>query len=475
MKKRELYNKVLLPGFSNKKLLLMLNWTITLTFLLVLKVSANSYSQNVKVDLNFQNVKFKKAFSILEQKGNIRLLYSEENLPVDKSITLSVKDTPVMDVLGMILKDTELGFRVLDNGLVVISPQNKEIKDIVVRGQVTDSKGETLPGVSIKLKGTTIGVTTDLDGRYTIDVPDNSSILVFTYIGYVTQEIAVNNRTSVNVKLEAANTALDEIVVVGYGTQRKENLTGAIATISADKLKNKVAVSYGEALVGQMAGVQVQQTNGAPGNEGLSIRVRGTGSITAGMSPLYVIDGYPMEGSAFSLVNPSDIESIQILKDASSTAIYGSRGSNGVIMVTTKKGSLGTPTITYNTYFGVQQVAKKIDMMNSQEYLEFFKDGHNQAWLDRAPMAGDPVHTITDPTSMRQKYSNSSFYIIPDIFNDPKNFADIDWQDQIFRNAMMQRHEMSVMGGVEKTRYSVSGSYTNQDGIEIKSDTNDTI
>ncbi|WP_411273923.1 SusC/RagA family TonB-linked outer membrane protein [Daejeonella sp.] len=345
-----------------------------------------------------------------------------------------------------------------------------DMAETPISGQVTDSKGETLPGVSIKVKGTTVGVTTDLNGKYTISVPDNSTILIFTYIGFTTQEVLINGRNSVNIQLKGESTSLNEVIVVGYGTQRKGDLTGAISSISADKLKNKVAVSYAEALVGQMAGVQVQQTNGAPGNEGLSIRVRGTGSITAGMAPLYVIDGYPMEGSAFSLVNPSDIESIQVLKDASSTAIYGSRGSNGVIIVTTKKGSLGTPTVAYNTYFGLQQVAKKIDVMNSQEYLEFFKDGHNQAWLDRAPMAGDPVHKITDPNSMRQKYSNSSFYIIPDIFNDPKNFGEVDWQDQIFRNAMMQRHEMSVMGGVEKTKYSISGSYTNQDGIEIKSD-----
>ena len=342
--------------------------------------------------------------------------------------------------------------------------------DIPVKGKITDQKtGEALIGVSVKVKGTNIGVSTDVNGNYSLNAPENG-LLVITYIGYEVIEVLVNNRGTINISLAGSNTSLSEVIVVGYGTQRKGDLTGAISSISADKLKNKVAVSYTEALVGQMAGVQVQQTNGAPGNEGLSIRVRGTGSITAGMSPLFVIDGYPMEGSAFSLINPSDIESIQVLKDASSTAIYGSRGSNGVVIVTTKKGSSGTPTISYNTYFGVQQVAKKIDMMNSKEYLEFFKDGHNQAWLDRAPMTGDPVHTITDPTSMRQKYSNSSFYIIPDAFNDPKNFGDVDWQDQIFRDAMMQRHEMSVMGGVENTRYSVSGSYTNQDGIEINSD-----
>lgn len=329
--------------------------------------------------------------------------------------------------------------------------------------------GLTLPGVSLKIKGENRGTQTDANGKFSISAAAGET-LTLTYLGYVEKQILITNDTDLKIELKSSTSKLNEVVVVGYGTQKKGNLTGAIATISADKLKNKVAVSYGEALVGQMAGVQVQQTNGAPGNEGLSIRVRGTGSITAGMSPLYVIDGYPMEGSAFSLVNASDIESIQVLKDASSTAIYGSRGSNGVIIVTTKKGSLGTPTISYNSYFGVQQVAKKIDMMNTQEYLEFFKDGHNQAWLDRAPMTGDPAHTITDNNAMRQKYSNSSFYIIPDIFNDPKNFAEVDWQDELFRNAMMQRHEVSIMGGVEKTRYSVSGGYTNQDGIQINSD-----
>jgi hypothetical protein len=185
MKKKELYYKVLFPEISYQKLLLMLNWTILLTFFLVMKVSANSYSQNVKVDLDVHDVKF---------KGNIRLLYSEENLPEGKYVTLSVKDTPVMDVLGMILKDTDLKFRIMENGLVVISPQNTEIKDIAVRGQVTDTNGESLPGVSVKIKGTAIGTSTDIDGRYSLSVPENS-VLVFTYIGFLTQEIAVSGQT----------------------------------------------------------------------------------------------------------------------------------------------------------------------------------------------------------------------------------------------------------------------------------------
>jgi TonB-linked SusC/RagA family outer membrane protein len=346
----------------------------------------------------------------------------------------------------------------------------RRVADVVVSGKVTSTSGEGLPGVTVLLKGSTIGTSTGTDGSFSLSLPDNTGTLVFSFIGFQTREVPVPRSGQMQVTLVVDAKALEEVVVIGYGTQKKTDLTGAVGTISAEKLKDKAAVSYGEALVGQVAGVQIQQTNGAPGGEGLSIRVRGTGSITAGMSPLYVIDGYPMEGSAFSLINPSDIESIQVLKDASSTAIYGSRGSNGVIIVTTKKGAIGPPTISYNTYVGVQQVAKKIDVMNSREYLEFFKDGHNQAWLDRTPMAGNPPHTIHDSNEMRSKYSNSGFYIIPESFNDPSNFGEVDWQDLIFRNAMMQRHEMSVMGGVENTRYSVSGSYTNQDGIEINSD-----
>jgi len=260
MKKRELYNKVLLPEFSNKKLLLMLNWTITLTFFFVLKVSASSYSQNLKVDLDFQNVKFKRALSIIEQKGNIRLLYSEQNLPTDRSITLSVKDTPVMDALGMILKDTKLGFRVLENGLVVISPQNSDVKDIKVSGTVTDAKGETLPGVSIKLKGTSIGVTSDLNGKYSINVPDNVSTLVFTYIGYVTQEVAINGRSLVNVQLAAANTALNEVVVTALGmSKEKKSLGFSVTEVKGSDLAATQQLNPVNSLMGKVAGVEIQE------------------------------------------------------------------------------------------------------------------------------------------------------------------------------------------------------------------------
>jgi TonB-dependent starch-binding outer membrane protein SusC len=458
------------------KTFLVMKLTVVLLIAACLQVSAKGNAQNISISQ--RNTTLEKVFKEIHRKTGYQFFYQDELLQQAKKFDISVKNASIDQVLELCFKNQPLNFTITENVITIKRKEEVNVSnapppplliEVEVTGKVKDEKGTPLAGVSVSIVGKKGGVSTDDRGDFSITVPENA-VLSFSYVGYKTVTVPVKGRTRIEITLNPDVSSLGDVIVVGYGTQRKKNLTGAIATISADKFKNKVAVSYGEALVGQMAGVQVQQTNGAPGNEGLSIRVRGTGSITAGMSPLYVIDGYPMEGSAFSLVNASDIESIQVLKDASSTAIYGSRGSNGVIIVTTKKGSLGTPSVSYNTYFGVQQVAKKIDMMNSKEYLEFFKDGHNQAWLDRAPMAGDPVHTISDNTAMRQKYSNSSFYIIPDIFNDPKNFGDVNWQDQIFRNARMERHEMSVMGGVEKTRYSVSGSYTNQDGIEIKSD-----
>ncbi|WP_460912992.1 SusC/RagA family TonB-linked outer membrane protein [Spirosoma areae] len=440
-----------------------------------------------RISFRLENQGLRRVFKEIENQTNIRFAFRPRLIPYDHKTTIIASNEALGDVLNKMVKPLRLRYEVVGRQIIISPiPQPAEpeaslrllsgqgilfsVADQPVTGTVSDEAGQALPGVSVVVKGTSRGTSTDAAGMFRLSVPDLKSVLVFSYVGYEPQEIAVNNQTVFTISLKTDNKSLNEVVVVGYGTQKKADLTGAIATISADKLRSRAAVSYGEALVGQMAGVQVQQTNGAPGGEGLTIRVRGTGSIAAGSNPLYVIDGYPIDGSAFSLVNPSDIESIQVLKDASSTAIYGSRGANGVVIVTTKKGKIGAPAISFNTFYGVQQVAKKIAVMNTREYLQFFKDGHNQAWLDRAALPGDAPHTINDPNAIREKYTNSSFYVIPENFNDPNNFPDNNWQDQIFRTAPTQRHELSVTGGVDKTRYAVSGSYTNQQGIQINSD-----
>lgn len=442
MKKNELCKKVLFPEFSNKKLLLMLNWTIILTFLLVLEVSANSYSQNVKVDLNFNDVKLKRAFSILEQKGNIRLLYSEEYLPAGKYVTLSVKDTPILDVLGMILKDTELGFRVLENGLVVISPQNKEIKDIIVRGQVTDAKGETLPGVSIKLKGTTIGATTDMDGKYTINAADNNSVLVFTYIGYVTQEVSVNNQTTINVKLEAADTALDEVVVVGYGTQKRTSVTAAVSSINGAEIASVPVANMSNALGGRLPGLIVRQNTGEPGRDGSNIFIRGV-STTGSSQPLLVVDGIRR---AFQNLDPNTIESITVLKDAAAVAPFGIAGANGVILITTKKGKAGLPTITYNGFMGFQDPTILPELPTAYEYASL----KNAA---SANVGGKPLYT---PAEL-QKFKDGS---------DPDAYPNQNIYDMLFaKNTPLTSHTIELGGGTDRVKYYGSVGYQYQAGL----------
>lgn len=440
-----------------------------------------------KVTLALTNVSLENALSELEKTAHVKFSYNSRALNLSQKINLNANNEVLSNVLNKLLKPLNIRYMQVSNRIVLHKEDEKNVgflqeteqttrmeilanTDITIKGTVTDGKGERLPGVSIIIKGTTRGTTTNVNGEYSLAVPDDKAILVFSFVSYVAQEIMIENKTVINITLLSDIKALDEVIVVGYGTQKKADLTGAVSTVSIEQIKNKPAVSFGEALVGQMAGVQVQQINGAPGGEGLSVRVRGTGSITAGSSPLYVIDGFPIDGNGFSFVNPSDIESIQVLKDASSTAIYGSRGANGVVIVTTKKGAVGKPTITYNTFYGIQQVGKTMPMMNSSQYLKYFIDGHNQAWLDRAPLPGDAPHTINDSNDMRSKYSNSSFYTIPQSFYDPNNFPDNNWQDLIFRTASTQKHELNIGGGTEKIRYSISGGYTQQNGIQINTD-----
>jgi len=471
-------------GSSFPKMSLKMKLTVFLTIVSLFQIQANTYSQSKKITLDMPNATVEEVIQEIESLSDFKFLLNRKDVDLKREVSIKVEKEKIATVLSELFAGTDVDYEVLKKQIILrkdhenttptyvsktLLPNNTAIQ-FQVSGTITDTNGAPLPGANILEKGTTNGVQTDFDGNFSIELFDENATLVVSYIGFGEKEVAVNGQTTINVQLEESAQGLDEVVVVGYGTLSKKDLTGAVATISTEQLANRPVVSYQEALAGQMAGVQIQQISAAPGNEGLAVRVRGSGSITAGQDPLYVIDGYPVEGSGFSLVNPSDIESIQVLKDASSTAIYGSRGSNGVVIVTTKKGKIGKPRISYNTYFGIQQVAKKFDMMNKEQYLEFFKDGHNQAWLDRPPLPGDAPHTINDPNSLRETYSNSSFYTIPDDFNDPNNFVDTDWQDELFRSAPTQRHELSLSGGTENTRYFVSTGYTKQDGILINSD-----
>ncbi len=348
-------------------------------------------------------------------------------------------------------------------------------------GKVTDENNAGLPGVNVLLKGTNQGVVTDRNGDFTIDVPGPNAVLVFSFIGYVSKEVAVGNQSQLSVQLEPSVNNLSEVLVVGYGTQRKGDITGAIGSISAKNIKEIQVTNFENAIQGQIAGVQVQEPSGEPGASP-TIRVRGLGSVSAGNEPLYVIDGFPVSKNtdpgiqgditrrttAFALpatnplgtINPNDIESIEVLKDASAAAIYGSRGSNGVIIITTKRGKLNTkPTIGFDAYFGVQNVAKRVDLMNAAQYSAYSTEAKNNAYLQDVKDAN-----ISDPNSVRYTKTNNANYFIPDDFENPDG-TDTDWQKEIFHAAPVQSYNASVSGGTETVKYYFSGGYYNQKGI----------
>ncbi len=356
--------------------------------------------------------------------------------------------------------------------------------ETTVSGTITDNDGIPMIGVSIQEKGTGNGTISDESGQYRLTVADDA-ILIFSYISYATQEIPINNRTVIDVAMLENTSVLDEVVVVGYGRQAKRNITGSVSTLSATQIQDIPVTSFENAIQGQLAGVQVTETSGEPG-AGPSIRVRGLGSISAGNEPLYVIDGFPIsknvdlgvQGDNFrrgtgrfrpptqnplGTLNPNDIESVQVLKDASAASIYGSRGSNGVVIITTRRGNRsGAPVVSYDNFLGVQSVANKLDLMNSEEFIAYNIDATNNAYLQANPGA-----SASDPNSMR---TNGAWRIADDMQN--PDGTDTDWQDELFRNAFVQNHNLSVNGGSEKIGYYVAGNYYNQDGLIEGSDFN---
>lgn len=342
------------------------------------------------------------------------------------------------------------------------------IQTNTVSGKVTDGKGASMPGVIIKVKNTSGGTQTDLNGNYTIKVPDANATLVFSYVGYITQEKAVGNATNLNITLVEDTKSLSAVVVVGYGTQKRVNVTAAIGSAPMKELKDQPIFNVATGLAGKVPGLSVKQTSGSPGSNPV-MQVRGIGSISAGNAPLIVVDDNIVSADVYQTLSANDIESIDILKDGSSAAIYGSRGSNGVILITTKRGKVGTPKVDVDYFGGVQQVSKKLDLLNAQQSAELTKDAANNAYLDAVPTGN-----ISDPNSMRtnprMRYPRGE--LAGYNFDDPVALAalpTIDYQDLIFRNATTNNLALTVSGGSDKARYVISGGYQNQNGVVIES------
>ncbi|MBK5722187.1 SusC/RagA family TonB-linked outer membrane protein [Dysgonomonas sp. Marseille-P4677] len=443
-----------------KKFILLL----ILSFLL----GVSSYAQTVsKV---FKNTPLKTALKEVETQTGFSIIYEKNVINEERTVTATFEQTPLQEAMSKIL-DKSLDFSI-KNKMITIFPRqmksgetksSEQAPKKKYSGLILDEKGESIIGASVSLKGnTSVGTITDVDGNFSIEVPVGS-ILYISYIGFTPQEIKLGDKTTLDIVLKEDSKLLDEVVVVGYGVQNKRDVSTAISQVKAEDIADKPVTDFRQALVGKMPGVQVTQPSGDP--EGaVSIRVRGVSSATAGNDPLYIVDGMPME-RGFANLNSNDIESIEVLKDASSAAIYGSRGSNGVILITTKRGSSEKLTVKYDGYFGLQTVSKKLPMMNAYQFAEVARDAHNNAYL-----ADVPTGSVNDPNGIRpQSYHRVPAELYPYLTGET-GLVDTDWQDEIFRTAPTTSHNISLSGKGKNIGYFVSGNYYKQEGVIIESD-----
>ena len=418
---------------------------------------ANSSESQTKMDINVKNVSLEKLFEEIQNKSDFIFFYKDAILK--HTVSIQLKNATVATILDNALKNTNLSYKI-DFRQVVIKENlqtsavdqvpNQNMQQRVIKGTVLDDTNMPLPGATVQIKGTKQAVTTDAQGLFELTVPKDATTLVISYIGFVTQEVSIEKITTINVKLVADNTALDEIVVIAYGTERKSLISDAVATISSKQMKDMPVSSIDGMMQGQVSGVQVMQNSGTPGGE-MSVRIRGLTSISGSSQPLYIIDGIPVTtgdygqlsysgqgASALTDLNPNEIESLTILKDASATAIYGARASNGIVLITTKRGKEQRSVVNVNVYSGVQQAWNKLDMLNSRQWMEYRND-------------------LTKTTVFTPEQMNNIT-------------VDTNWQDVIFRQAPINSYEVSATGGSEKTKFFMAGTLFDQEGILIGTD-----
>lgn len=415
-------------------------------------------------------------FGQIESHTDFSFAYNSSEINLERRFSPTKKALLLQALLNEISKAFSIEFNAIGQVIYVkkvVTPkmetvggrEEKSKKNILLSGTVFDATvGEPLIGATVYLKNDAgIGTITDFNGRYELSVPEGSEVLVFSYIGFENKEVRIGDQTIINVTLGEAASVLDEVVVVGYGVQKKQNITGAIAKISDENIESQIVTSLDDAIAGQLAGVDINQSSGAPGTTA-QINIRGIGTLTAGSNPLIVIDGFPSsESTDLSAINPSEIESIEILKDASSAAIYGSRGSNGVILVTTKKGKKDKTAFSFHSFYGVQQVAKKIDLMDAYQRANFIATARNNSWTDQSP-----GNSASDPNSRRPGDLQIPTFLFP-YLEGQQGLTNTDWQDEIFRDAPFQNYELTASGGNGGINFFVSGNYHNREGIVINS------
>lgn len=410
--------------------------------------SAESYAQEAKVSLNANNETVENVLRKIENQSEFSFFYNVRHVDLNRRVSVVVKDSDVFNVLDKLFSETDVSYKVLDKKIILtktevnVAQQNNR----TITGTVVDKNGDPIIGANVVVKGTTQGTITDMDGHYSIAIPDGA-ILKISYIGYHVQEITVGAQRKIDVQLIEDSQNLDEVVVVGYGTQKKVNMTGAVASVKVDALGDRPITNATDALAGLAAGLSVTNSGGnTPGFEAQTIRIRGQGTLNDS-SPLVVIDG--MTGNNISDINPQDIESISILKDAASSAIYGSRAANGVILITTKKGSEGSSRITYSGNVSFEKIANRLNLVTDYaDYMEIQNSG--LVVNGQAPRFSQ---------GKIDEWRN-------DAGKNPTVYPNTDWQDHIYRSpSVVQNHNVSAIGGSKTVRYNMSFGYINNPGM----------
>ena len=351
-----------------QKLILIMKLTLIMSFVLSANIFASVYSQNARFSLDVNNQPVRNVLKTIEEQSHFRFFYNDDFIDLDKTVTFTSEDASIDAILAMILNNEVVSYRIMENDFIVLTPGTKYQQQRVT-GTVRDaSTGESLIGVTIQVKGTMTGSISQTDGSYSVNVPEGATTLIFSFVGYQTQEISVNGRTVINVALEEEITALDEVVVTGYSVERKKDIIGSVSVVNTDEMLTTPTSDVGTQLQGRVAGLTVS-ASGEVG-ESAKIRIRGFGSF-GNSEPLYIIDGVPGD---MDRLNPNDIESVQVLKDAASASVYGARAASGVIIITTKKGTPGATRISLDSYYGINYVSKNNfpDLLDAQEYGEWF-------------------------------------------------------------------------------------------------------
>lgn len=451
------------PGLRLRLSKLLLIMKLAIIFILAACFAANAKGHSQRISVSLENASIQQVFDIIRSQSDYQFLYTNKVITNSRPISIDIKDATVEQVLIACFKDQPLAYTIIEKTIVVKLKKLAEIKaqkneeslpdpPIEIKGRVVNEIGETMVGVTIQIKNTSIGTATDANGNFQLNVPDEKTVLEFSYVGYNTISIVVGKNKQFNLVLTLDDKKLGDLVVIGYGTQKKRDLTGSVSAITNKDFNQGVVLSPQQSIQGKLAGVNISQNSGKPGGSN-TVRVRGGTSITSSNDPLYVVDGVPISNSAgisqaninnygidifdeeptnpLMTLNPDDIESVTVLKDASATAIYGSRGANGVIVITTKKGTAGKARVSVGMSAGMSKVEGTLDVLSADQY--------------------------------RQKIKDLGLTI------DDKG-ANTDWQDQIYRTGRSQDHYLSMSGGADKTTYRASLGYGDQQGVMLASD-----